>query len=332
MQMKQSPCTLQDIANEVGCVTNTVSLALRGSTRISEKMRTRIQQTATRMGYIPNLAARNLKTRQSGLIGIYAAGAEDDVRVTLINSLIKQLHTTHYKPVLGIADFPGESWATAPWLQSFRALNVDALVVIAWELQKDVATIARQVPTIVVGCPPVTREKSVDYVALDRFEAGQIGTEHLLRNGNRKICICAAPPTDDFSKGCLETLRKAGVMPCGPKIKKYPSVNEMDGFCADVIASRPKPTAVIFGDSAKAAVFLTAALRQGVRIPQDLAVIGYDFFAWADHLKVALTTIEQPLSKMAPLAVDLIKKRLEEPQGPRIHHTLPHHLAIRESS
>ena len=58
------------------------------------------------MGYVPNLAARNLKTRQSGLIGIYAVSARDNVRVTLINSLFRQLHSTHYKPILGIADIP----------------------------------------------------------------------------------------------------------------------------------------------------------------------------------------------------------------------------------
>jgi len=330
--MKKKPCTLQNIADEVGCVTNTVSLALRDSTRISKKMRVRIKQVAERMGYVPNLAARNLKMRQSGLIGIYAAGAEDDVRVTLINSLIRQLHSTHYKPILGIADFPGDPWFKAPWIDSFRALRVDALVIVAWEMQKTIATIAQQVPTIVVGCPPVTRQEFVDCVALDRYAAGRMGTEHLLERGRTHICICAPPPPDDFTRGCLDTLCQAGAIHCGPDITNYSSLSKTDSFCADLLASRPKPTAVIFGDSSKAAIFLSVALKQGVRIPQDLAVIGYDYFTWADHLKVALTTIEQPLLEMASFSAELINKRLSEPHEPKIHRVLSHHLAVREST
>jgi len=161
-----------------------------------------------------------------------------------------------------------------------------------------------------------------------------MGTEHLLARGKTRICICAPSPTAtaDFSKGCVYALREAGVKPCGPTLRKYPLPDEMDSFCAALLACRPKPTAVIFGDSPVAAFFLRAALQRGVRVPQDLAVISYDYFAWADHLKASLTTIEQPLSEMASLTVDLVKRRLAEPSDPKIQHVLSHRLVIREST
>lgn len=295
-------------------------------------MRARVKQVADQMGYVPNLTARNLKTRQSGLIGIYAASAQDDVRVAIINSLVTGLHSTHHKPMLGIADSPDDSWIAAPWIESFRALGADALVVATWELQKTAGTLFRQIPTIVVGCPPVENPRLVDCVALDRYEAGRVGVEHLLARGRTRICICAIPHTDDFTQGCLEALRQARIEPCGPLAMKYRSSGEIHAFCSALLASRPKPTSVIFGDSATAAIFLSDALQRGVRIPQDLAVIGYDYLAWADHLKVPLTTIEQPVSEMASLAVDLVKKRLADPDAPTRQYVLPHRLVVRESA
>ncbi|MCK5878941.1 MAG: LacI family DNA-binding transcriptional regulator, partial [Holophagae bacterium] len=146
--------TLQDIADQIGCARNTVSLALRGSKRISFKMRHQIELVSAQVGYVPNLAARNLKTQRSGLIGIYVESATDDVRVRLLNSLVNELHTTHYKPILGIANSPTEEkWHTAPWIQSFLALNVEALVVVKglYEIDQPEADILKQLPTIIVG-------------------------------------------------------------------------------------------------------------------------------------------------------------------------------------
>ncbi len=328
--MAKRACTLQDIADQIGCARNTVSLALRGTTRISLKMRRRIERVAVRMGYVPNLAARNLKTRKSGLIGIYADGAQDDVRVTLINSLVTQLHSTRYKPILGLADAPDDPLQTSPWLQSFRALSVEALVVVAHEICEADMSVLEHAPTIVVGCEPGGVGEAADCIALDRHAAGRIGAEHLQATGQTEICVI--PRAGAFGKGCLAALRQAGLKPCGPAVRADLPPEAMAGLCDKVLAARPRPTAVILGDSPLAVHFLRAALQRGVSIPEDLAVIGYDYFAWAEDLKVPLTTIEQPVPEMAALAVDLAKRRLAEPDAPIVQHVLPHRLVIRESA
>ena len=324
------PCTLQDIADQIGCARNTVSMALRDSTRISLKRRRRVKSVAKKMGYVPNLAARNLKTQRSGLIGIYAESARDDVRVALINSLVTQLHTTQSRPILGIADSRQEDWITSPWLQSFLALNVEALVVVTQSMDAAATTVFKRVPSIVVGCAPVDVVEDADRVALDRFEAGQMGVEHLLVRGKTRICI--APRPGDFAKGCLAALRAAGLKPCGPTFREALPCDSMAAFYDRVLAARPRPTGVLLGDSPMAAVFMRTALARGLRVPEDIAVVGYDYFAWADDLKVPLTTIEQPLGEMASQAISLVQRRMAEPSAPRIQHILPHHLVVRASS
>ena len=85
-------------------------------------------------------------------------------------------------------------------------------------------------------------------------------------------------------------------------------------------------------DSSPLAVqFMRAVQQQGVAIPEDLAVIGYDYFPWADMLKVPLTTIEQPIAEMATAAVDITRTRLTEPGAPLMHTVLPHKLVVRAS-
>lgn len=277
---------MQDIADRIGCARNTVSMALRGSTRISLKMRERVAREAARMEYIPNLAARNLKTQRSGLIGIYATSAQDDVRVSLINSLVTDLHTTHYRPILGIADSPAEEWSTSPWLQSFMALNVEALVVVAQAIDEGSVSIFKQLPTIVIGCEPDTRLADADCVALDRKEAGRLGAEHLLANGHKRVCV--APRTSGFSTGSLAALRRAELRPCGPVFRTPASLDATERICDRILAAESRPTAVLLGDSPMAARLIHALLQRGLRVPEDMAVLGYDYFAWADHLKVPL--------------------------------------------
>ena len=330
-KMQKKNPTLQDIADRIGCARNTVSLALRGSTRISLKRRHQVEKVARQIGYVPNLAARNLTTRKSGLIGVYIENAKDDVRVGLLNCLVDGLHSIHYKPVFGTANpIFGEKWYMTPWIQSFHELNVEALVLVKGlhKINRHEAKILKRFPSIIVGCEPDICYPLADCVALNRREAGRIGIEHLLDRGKSNICICSYTPEDAFAIGCMDALGKAGLKHCG-SVKTYPSQEEMNDFCVALLACKPKPTAIIFGDSAVAVRFLNVIIEKGIN---DMAVVGYDYFTWADYLKVPLTTIEQPLSEMASLTIDLVRHRLAEPDAPKIQHVLHHRLVIREST
>jgi DNA-binding LacI/PurR family transcriptional regulator len=321
--------TLSDIAARAGCSKNTASLALRGSPRISEATRRKIRRIADRLGYIPNVAARNLSTRRSGLIGVYTQAVLDDVRSTLINRLLTGLHTAEYKPVLGLGTGHEGAWSSSPWLRTFRELNIEALV-LAFTPFGRVPGWLRAVPTVLAGCFP-TERPACDVVALDRTEAGAMGIGHLLERGHRRICVATGTQTD-FGRACLATLDAAGLAPVGPLPADEATTSDVPAIFRACVAASPRPTAAIFADAVLAVHFLREALGRGLRVPEDVALIGYDYFAWADMLKIPLTTIEQPLEAMADATIALVRDRLADPALPRRRRVLPHWLAVRAST
>lgn len=319
--------TLQDIADQAGCSKNTVSLALRDSHRISESTRRNVQRIARRLGYVPNIAARSLSRRRSGMIGVYTRALHDAVRTELVNNLITRLHTAEYRPVLGLGLGHGGSWRTAPWVRTFGELNVEAIVVLC-ESQARGPTWARDIPKILLACEPNPRLRC-DYVALDRGQAGRQAVEHLLQQGRRRIRV-ACPEQLIFGKEARKTARQAQAL-CPSRGPQDDGIS-IEQMLRECLADKHPPDAVVYGDAPLAAEFLHLARRNGLNIPRDLAVVAYDYLPWAHLLEVPLTTIEQPIAELAQQAVECVRFRLEHHQAPFRKVVLDHLLNARASS
>ncbi len=326
----QQNATLLDIARRANCSSNTVSLALRKSPRISASVRARIEKIAQELRYTPNYAARNLRRRRSGMIGVYTYALNDAVRIEMVNRLLFELHTAEYRPVLGLGQ--EETWGNSPWMETFRQLNVEALILIFSGNVENLPEWTRNIPVVLLGCTP-NDDLPVDYLALDRSEGARIGIEHLIDRGHREILV-ACDLDCDFGRGCVDTLRrhKCKIHKL-PFAKLNPNEIQQSRLLGYSLARQSQgPSAAIFGDSGLAAGFISGILDHHGKVPENMAVIGYDYFPWADLLAVPLTTIEQPIFSMATAAVDLIKKRLLNPDAPHIHMTQPHALVIRKST
>lgn len=325
----RSNVTLQDIADIVGCSRNTVSLAMRDSKRISQEMRKKIHRVARKKGYVPNLAAKNLITRRSGLVGILMGGLQDAVRGNLAELLLDELHTSQYKPILGVNRSLANDRDRSQWMHTFQAMNVEIIVTVGEPVEK-LSTWERSIPQVFVANSPDTNLK-VDYVALDRYEAAHIGIKHLVDKGHRNILI-AAEKDSHFLKGAVKASMSNNVEPT-----VFSSSQPLQNSFAEktlkyIIDLHKRPTAVIFPDTPVAVHFLRELPQTDIRCPDDLAVISYDYFPWADILKIPLSTIEQPVNEIASQAVRIILARLEEPDLPLQQILLPHRLAVRAST
>lgn len=322
--------TLKDIAERIGCSCNTVSLAMRNSTRVSEETRTRVHEIAEQLGYVANQAARNLRSNRTGMIGVYTRALYDAVRTEFVNRLVAALHGHGYQPVLGLADNFAGPWHQSPWMQTFRELQVEAIVVVSEETV-DLPDWSNNIPIVLVGCSP-NESLKCDYLALDRIEAGSLATKHLLSRGHKNIIVS---PTEQasFGRGCASLIRDAGFephfLPSGIP-DQDPNKGRSLGFsCAQQM---PEITAAVLGDSGLAAGFIRGILDAGKRVPEDIAVVGYDYFPWAEMVAVPLTTVEQPIASMASMAIDLTQQRLADRNREFMHLTQPHSLVIRGSS
>jgi LacI family transcriptional regulator len=329
-QIGRKKVKLADIARKAGCSANTVSLALRNSRRISADLRKKIHSIAEQFLYTPNYAARNLRVRRSGMIGVYTHVLNDAVRTELINHFLEELHTAEYRPVLGLGQGHRGPWYTSPWMQTFRELRVEALVVL-WGAADQLPEWTKSIPLIWVGCEP-DETLPCDYLALDRAQAGSLGMEHLISRGHREILL-GTPVGSGFGKGCMKILTENRCKPFEPSYEfSVSDLPQAQRYGFNLGGRKEIPTAAIFGDSGIAGSFMRGILDAKRKIPGDIAVVGYDYFPWASMLAVPLTTVEQPIETMATTAVDLIRNRLAEPEAPAVHIVQPHRLVIRESS
>ena len=325
----RKPATLKDIAAEAGVSVNTASLALRESPRISGETRKRVHRIARRMQYVPNSAARNLARKRSGLIGIYTRALYDAVRTRLINRLFAELHTAEYRPILGLAENANDPWYASPWMRTFQELKVEALVVVVEGVDRLHRWPAR-VPTVLVGCQPM-ESLQCDYLGLDRREGAKLGVAHLVARGHKKILVACAEKAD-FAQGCFEQIAAAGLQAMSVNLTQPSDEKRLHAVLDFLAGTTEKPTAAIFGDSPLAAQFMHRMEELGYRVPGDIAVVGYDYFPWADMLKTSLTTVEQPIAEMASEAVKMIRARLADLNCPPMRMVLPHRLVVRESA
>ncbi|HBR19413.1 MAG: hypothetical protein A2Y13_04505 [Planctomycetes bacterium GWC2_45_44] len=328
--------TLKDVAQQVGCSQNTVSLALRGSTRISAPVRGKITRIAAKLGYVPNYAASNLASQRSGIIGIYTQALYDAVRTTIVNDLLIRLHTNNYKPVLGLAENIDTPWYQSPWLHTFKAMKVEALLIVT---ESDITAIPENlesVPLIFVGNQPHKNLKC-DYIAIDRREAGQIAVEHLIRQGHQDILI-ACNSKSYFGSGCVNVIKKNRA---NAHFVKYPSVRSIISKTdeqahierwANYLLQNRQVSAVVFVDAPLAVRFLRHLDLCGIRVPADVSILSYDYFPWAQDIRIPLTTIEQPLAQLIDTTVEVVQNRLRRLSNTHTQLVLKHNLVVREST
>jgi LacI family transcriptional regulator len=329
--------TLQDIADEAKCSRNTVCLAVRNSSRISKEKREQIQRIAAELDYIPNLTARNLRVSKTGIIGIYANSLNDAVRVKLANSLVSDLHSNGKHPVLGLNPDHEKPWFEDPWMQSFQALRAEAIVIIAGG-KESLPVWAKKTPVILVGCMP-DEQLACDYVALDRRAAASMAISHLESRGHKRIMIISSDGSvldkEDlsFAKSSLDIAKERNMHIAFVPLNTGNSFDrQMDALVVRLLEDRKKYSALVLSDTQIAVTLMARLFTMGIDVPGELAMISYDFFPWADALRVPITTIEQPVEAITFESMEIIKNRINDPKMPLVHKVLPHKLAVRSST
>jgi DNA-binding LacI/PurR family transcriptional regulator len=322
-----SPTTQSDIAAKAGCSQNAVALALRGSTRISTAKRREILSIARRMGYLPSMAARGLRCGRSGLVGLF--GQVDGIRVALVNQLLALLHDTDFKPILGTEFVRHDPWYKSEWIQTLQSLQVEALVCFAWEGQPKVPAWSKRTPIVFCGFSPNPAVRS-DMVAMDRAGAVQQAIDHFIEQGHKKIALLRHYQAAHITAFYEQAMLNRGLR---PRPFAFSETETRATIIERFLDSCGKPggaTAVLAIPTLNLACELhAAAVRRGMKIPGDLAIIGYDRAPWLDPVQLPISTLDQPIDDLAQHTVAFVRHRLANPDAPRQFINLPFKLTIR---
>lgn len=333
--------TIWDVAREAGTSKSTVSKVLRGQPHVAAATRGRVLDAIDRLGYRPNAAARSLVQRRAHVLGLVVA----DIRNPFFGEIAHAIATTAGEAGYGtiLSDLSTDRPGGASFLDLVPEGRADALILAAWPTVPGVAARLRAAPfpCAFVGCRPLEGLES-DAVVVDETHGVSLAVRHLVELGHRRIA-CVASVMDDAADrvaGYRLGLEAAGL----PYEDELVVRAETGGDPADfgslagyraakqLVASRPRPTAILAADDFLALGAMQALEEEGVLVPRDVSLIGFDDIAFAGLSRIGLTTVRQPRALMGRRVTELVLERLEGRATAPRSIVLEPHLIVRRST
>jgi DNA-binding LacI/PurR family transcriptional regulator len=328
---------MSDIASLAGVSVSTVSRALAGSTLVPERKRAEIIKIASANGYVINQQARSLRLKRTQTIGVV---------IPLGHEASQRISDPFFSEMLGrLADAITERGYTllltklitsdTLWIDKLVASGrTDGLIIIGQSDQHEALNIAaaNYLPLVVWGGHlPGQRYCSV---GTDNIGGGRVATEHLIARGRKRIVFLGNPDIPEPGQrlqGYREALASAG-LGYDPALIASAHLTMETAYDAmrAVIASGVAFDGVFAVSDVIAIAAIQALSAAGRRVPQDVAVVGYDDVALASHANPPLTTIRQDLETGARLLTDLLLQRMAGEETPSA--TMPTQLIVRLSS
>lgn len=330
--------TIKDIAQATGVSATTVSNVIHGrAKRVSAETIEKINEAIKTLGYVPNMSARSLVSQSSKVIGfVNHIIVNEDINLmedpffsTSIGTIEKTLRENGYYLMLHTVE-------TAEDLRTFlHNWNVDGLFFTG--IFKDSffdAVAALNVPTVLIDS--YVHQPNLCNVGLEDFQGSYQATQHLIDNGHKRIAF-ASPSIKDGGVlqerflGYKAALAKASI----PFDKEIIIQHEMDiescKAAADELMQHPDVTALVVTADIMAAGIMAALHEKGVRIPEDISIVGFDDINICQLTSPTLTTIHQDMNLKGRLAVEFMLQLLEGRPLEKLEITLPTHLVERRS-
>ncbi len=326
------PVSIKDIARAAGVSHSTVSRALAHSPLVREETRKRIQQLAVEMGYSPNIAARSLVTKRTWTLGLVVTTIADPFVAEVVRGIEETALDQGYGVILCQSN--AEPVREIAAVRALREKRVDAVIVSASRVGDLYLPLLEEIQVPIVLVDNEQSSSSVHYVLSDDLQGGRAATEYLLSLGHRRIGYITGPMENKSSenrlRGYQEALRAAGVDPDASWVG--PGNGRLHGGekgLLTLLTLSPPLTAVFCYNDVTALGALRYARQRGLRVPEDLSLIGFDDIAFAAYMEPPLTTIAQQKYEMGRLVATMA---LELIAGHDVQDIiLPTRLVIRES-
>lgn len=326
--------TIKDIAKVANVSYATVSRALSGSTEIGEETRERILKICRDMGYTANYVARSMVMKETKLLGLIVANIDNPFMSEMAYHIEMRAREHGYN--LMLCNSAHDLNLERNVFELLVSRQVDGIILVPSNAESytNLKPLISKVPTVFVS--ENLRDLPESYVSVDNYRGTHIGTEYLYSLGHRNILYFGqrkGSVTHQLrAEGFVDACRELGIEP-NLFSSSYPlsSVQAGSQMAKQIFAS-PFPYTAIFAatDSLALGVF-AAAEEAGIRIPEDVSLMGFDNILYADLPRIRLTTIEQPKKTMATAAVDILLEKITDETSGYSHRILTPTLVVRSS-
>ena len=338
---KSKRATSNDVAAVAGVSRTTVSFVLNDvpNTQIPEETRHRVWEAARVLGYYPDASARSLASRRSGNIGVLLCGSADRVfgdvfLMEVLSGIHEIIHPRRYHILLEAID---DITAPDAYIGLVRSRHVDGLIVAGPRIDdRHMQELeAEGFPVVLLGRLP---ESSLCQVDVDHQAGVRTAVDYLLYRGHRRLAfIGQGPPiyaaTQARLRGYIEALAAASLSP-DPAMIRYADFSRASGYnvMRSLLQSGERPTAVFVGSDLVAFGALAAAREAGLRIPEDVAIVGFDDVPMAADVTPPLTTVCLPAETLGRTAAAMLMQLITGEEITERTVLLETHLVVRQSA
>lgn len=327
--------TIHEVAAAAGVSRSTVSRVVNGSTAVSPAALAAVHRAIAELKYVPNRAARTLASRQTLAIGLVVP--EDTMRffgdpffASIVSGINARLVVSDYVLNLLIAsDDPGDKVTSY-----IRGGNIDGAIIVSHHASdRFVERITASVP-VVFGGRPIAGGTGVHYVDVDNVAGGRVATEHLIARGHRRIGTISGPPTMPAGIDRLTGFRaalKSAKLPVGPVADGNFTTEGGAAAMRRILDGGKMPDALFVASDLMARGAYGVLGERGLKVPHDIAIVGFDDSPVAAALNPPLTTVRQPSFDQGMAMADVLLDLLSGGNPPAAT-ILATELVIRESA
>jgi LacI family transcriptional regulator len=328
---------MKRIAGQLGVSITTVSKVLNNHDDISEATRARVLAKVNELGYQPNAVARSLTLRSTKTLGIVIPDLMHSFFVEIVAGIEKVASPRGYGLLLCSSNENARKERAE--LEMLRQRQVDAVVLASADAEGNTDVLER-FTSLGIGIVMIDRDDHPDVrcdrIVTDDLEVGRLATAHLISVGRRAIAHIAGPPIVHAKRradGYAAALRAAGVKGKSEWVVRG-GFKDVDGYRAmkKLLAVRPAVDAVFAANDPAAIGAMRAIWEAGLRVPEDIAVVGAGDITFGDLLRVPLTTVGWSREEQGRKAAELILERIgPSPEGKVKRVVIPPQLIVRGS-
>lgn len=323
--------TIKDVAKYAGVSTTTVSHVINNTRFVSAETRRSVQEAIRALHYSPSAVARSLKVNQTQTIGLLSSSAEPAYFAEIIEAIEQHCFRQGYTLIL--CNTHTNLQKQQACLARLAQKRIDGLLVMCAEYPPallDTLEQYHEIPMVVLDWGQ--RQRSFTDIVVDNaFQGGYLAGQYLIARGHRDIGVIPGQPERNTGQGRYRGFVQALAdhqIPLNEAWVVQGDFEPESGYRAmqQILAQPHRPTALFCGGDAMALGAMCAASEMGLRVPQDISVIGYDNLKASRYYSPALTTIHQPKARLGEAAITMLLDRIvnkrQQAQTIEVHPTL----------
>lgn len=307
---------IQEVARRAGVSISTVSRVLNGTARVNSDVKERVLAAIEELDYRPSRAARSLRANHSSIIGLLISDIQNIFFMELIKGVEDIALRNGYSVLLCNSDENPQR--EQQYLEVLYDERVAGLIIVPTREHLNGLEHFRERNIPIVAVDRRIKSKNIDAVLVDNVQGAREAVSHLITNGYRRIGTIIGPKTISTGYerlvGYRRALEEAGIAH-DPALEKFGSFKEESGRQAtnELLALNPRVDALFVGNNTMTIGALDALHHHGLRIPDDIALVGYDAMPWTALGSISLTMVTQPVYELGVTAALRLFQRLQNP-------------------